>query len=32
MDDVTLIVKGNGTIHVAGFSEPEPEEGVPFED
>lgn len=32
VDDITLIVKGNGNIHVVGFYEPEPGEGMPFGD
>lgn len=32
IDEVTLIVKGNGIIHVTGFCEPEPEGGMPFDD
>lgn len=32
MDDITLIVKGNGIVHVVGFYEPEPEDGFPYKD
>ena len=31
IDEATLLVKGNGIIHVIGFSEPDPEAGYPFE-
>lgn len=31
LDDVTLIVKGNGIIHVVGFFEPDQEGDIPFE-
>lgn len=31
LDNITLLVKGSGSIHVAGFNEPEPEGGLPFD-
>lgn len=32
LDDITLLVKGDGVVHVTGFIELEPEGGMPFDD
>lgn len=32
LDEVELIVKGNGTLHITGFYEPDQGAGLPLED
>jgi hypothetical protein len=32
LDEVSLVAKGNGSLHITGFYEPDQEEGLPEED
>ena len=32
IDDISLVIKGNGILHIVGFYEPEPEAELPFGD